>query len=132
MLVSTQPTTDETAYLVIITAFDSFISSYMYTDYLNESDPDIEDLYMSADKYRMLDLMERCEEILCQQLNNENAVRLFRLAVLHGGKNLMRRSAKFIWENSYQLDNMTELAPFWMDLYKLSREVIQDEIKKIN
>ena len=104
----------------------------MYTDYLNESDPDIEDLYMSADKYQMPDLMERCEEILCQQLNNENAVRLFRLAILHGGKNLMRRSAKFIWENSYQLDNMTELAPLWMDLYKLSREVIQDELKKIN
>jgi hypothetical protein len=108
------------------------ISSYMYTDYLNELDADVEDLYTSADKYQMLDLMERCEEILCHQLNNENAVRLFRLAVLHGGKNLMRRAAKFIWENSYQLENMTELAPLWMDLYRLSREVIQDELKKIN
>ncbi len=106
--------------------------SYIYTDKLDDDYADLEELYSTSDKYQMVDLKQRCENVFCKKLNFENAIQVFQLANLHLGEELKQTSAKFIWQNFGHIENIQALdSSAWHELYKLTKQMNDDEMKKM-
>ena len=71
-------------------------------------------LFVAAEKYEIVDLLNFCAMCMVENLNKENAAQLMISAFLVNHKLLLRHACQFIFENGI-LDNIVETKD-WKDL----------------
>ncbi|KAK5980828.1 Protein maternal effect lethal 26 [Trichostrongylus colubriformis] len=72
------------------------------------------DLLMAADKYGIVELKDRCEEVLLENLTEENACQLLILGDLYSAEQLQERAVEFILRCPKYITSM----PGWNDMLK--------------
>lgn len=78
---------------------------YIYNNDIHISNKDLIKLLYAADKYKIIDLKEKCGEKLWDNIDVENAVYILMIANCYRLGALLKKTQDFVWENLAKVKN---------------------------
>ncbi|KAK0081949.1 hypothetical protein PV325_011344 [Microctonus aethiopoides] len=78
---------------------------YIYNNYIHISNKDLIKLLYAADKYKIIDLKEKCAEKLWDNVDVENAIYVLMIADCYRLGALLKKTQDFVWDNLAEVKN---------------------------
>ena len=104
------------------------IINYAYSGQIDITEDNIEDLIITADKYNIISIMNRCEQFLSQRLTQNNCLETYLLSHYYNCHQLKNRTVRFIIQNKV----LTQQNGHSLDEESLNVETVLNEWKKQN